>query len=81
VQVVELTAAVSEEDSMARAVLPHELDDPDFAWLINTYRENHPQHLCIEIPSQPVVFIGPFNNQPAVRRTDVPLALPTPRVK
>ncbi|MBX7137810.1 MAG: hypothetical protein K1X83_07480 [Oligoflexia bacterium] len=42
---------------MCRAIYPHELTDPDFSWLLNSYRENHPSYMLIEIPTLPIVLI------------------------
>ena len=42
---------------MGRPVYPHELSDSDFSWLINNYRESHPQITVIESSCLPVVLI------------------------
>lgn len=42
---------------MARAVYQHELQDPDFSWLVNRFQELNPQYLLIESNVQPLVFI------------------------
>ena len=42
---------------MGRPIYPHELEDPDFAWLISTYRENHPHCSPVESTCLPIVFI------------------------
>jgi hypothetical protein len=42
---------------MARAVFPHEITDPDFQWLINTYCEAHPMALRLDTSCMPVVII------------------------
>ena len=42
---------------MARPVYPHELSDPDFAWLLSTFRENNPEYLPIESSCLAFVFI------------------------
>jgi hypothetical protein len=41
---------------MGRAIYPHELGDADFAWLVNSYREAHPDAMLIEEPSLPLVL-------------------------
>lgn len=48
---------------MDRAVLPYELEDPDFAWLINSYRESHPDCITVEDPTLPTVIIV-LNREP-----------------
>lgn len=42
---------------MGRAIYPHELGDPDYAWLINSFRENNPGCLLVEATTLPMVFI------------------------
>jgi len=41
-----------------RPLFPNELtDDADFAWLVSSFRSNHPEYVLVEIPSLPVVFL------------------------
>jgi hypothetical protein len=47
-----------EEHCMARAVFPHEVTDPDFQWLINTYCESHPGAIKLDTSCLPVVIIA-----------------------
>jgi hypothetical protein len=42
---------------MARPVYPHELVDPDFQWLVNTYKESHPEAVTVDSSCLPVVLI------------------------
>ncbi len=42
---------------MARAIYPYELSDPDFAWLINSFKENNPGYSLVEIGALPMVLI------------------------
>ncbi len=42
---------------MARPVYPHELVDPDFQWLVNTYKESHPEAVLIDSSCLPVVLV------------------------
>ncbi len=42
---------------MTRGVYPFELTDPDFAWLLQSFKENHPEYLSIESPGLPVSLI------------------------
>ncbi len=43
---------------MGRPIYAHELNDPDFAWLIDSFKENHPDYSCFENDCLPMVFIG-----------------------
>ena len=43
---------------MVRPVYSHELTDPDFAWLLSTFAEEHPGYVVIENPGSPVVLIN-----------------------
>lgn len=42
---------------MARPVYPYELHDPDFSWLIDNFRENHPKYLMLEDTCLPLIFV------------------------
>lgn len=42
---------------MGRPVYPHELCDQDFTWLINSFRENNPNCVLIEVGCLPLVLI------------------------
>lgn len=42
---------------MGRPIYPHEMGDPDFFWLISSFRENHPDFSLIEVGSLPMVLI------------------------
>lgn len=42
---------------MARAMYPHELGDPDFAWLLSSFLEQHPNYYQIDISCLPVVLL------------------------
>lgn len=48
---------------MARAVYPHEINDPDFQWLLNNYCENHPGAFKLDSGSLPVVIISGSETQ------------------
>ena len=43
---------------MARPVYAHELSDPDFAWLMTTYIEEHPGVMVIENAGAPVIIMN-----------------------
>lgn len=42
---------------MARPIFNHELLDPDFAWLLTTYKENNPEVVSLECFGMAVVMI------------------------
>jgi hypothetical protein len=41
---------------MGRPVYPHELNDPDFSWLINSFRESNPNSTMVDISCLPLVL-------------------------
>ena len=43
---------------MGRPVYPHEMCDPDFAWLISSFREQNPDFVPIESALLPVVLLA-----------------------
>lgn len=43
---------------MVRPIYAHEMCDPDFSWLINTFRENNPDYMAVESSCLPVVLIN-----------------------
>jgi hypothetical protein len=42
---------------MGRPIYNYELSDPDFAWLINNFKENHPEYTFVESSGLPVLFV------------------------
>ena len=44
---------------MGRAIYTHELADPDFSWLINSFQENNPEFIAVQTSGLPVVFVRP----------------------
>jgi len=42
---------------MARPIFPHELGDPDFAWLLSSYLEQNPMYLQVEETCSPIVLV------------------------
>lgn len=42
---------------MARAVYTHDLQDPDFSWLISSFKENNPGYAFVEGSGVPLVFV------------------------
>lgn len=45
---------------MCRAIYPHELADPDFSWLINSFRENNPSYALVDVSNLPMVLIKEY---------------------
>ena len=42
---------------MGRPIYAYELADPDFAWLLNSFRESHPSCISVESNALPVVLL------------------------
>lgn len=42
---------------MARPIYPHELSDPDFQWLFNSYRESRGQVAVVDMSCLPLVMV------------------------
>jgi hypothetical protein len=42
---------------MGRPIYSHELEDNDFKWLINSFKERRPNYVCVEASCLPVVLI------------------------
>jgi len=57
---------------MARPVYPHELCDPDFAWLIANFREQHPEFVSVESTFLPIVLIALDDASKAVTQLALP---------
>ena len=43
---------------MGRPVYTYELIDPDFSWLLSTFRENNPHYVSVENEFLPVVLLA-----------------------
>ena len=43
---------------MVRPIYAHEMCDPDFSWLLSTFRESHPEYFAVESTCLPVVLIN-----------------------
>jgi len=54
---------------MARAIYPHELSDPDFSWLINSFRESNPGYILVDTGSLPMVMIKEYDSHSEFRLT------------
>lgn len=59
---------------MGRPVYPHEMCDPDFAWLVSNYREQNPDHVVVESTFLPIVLLS--GGEPSENSKN--LALPIP---
>lgn len=46
-----------EEQHMARAILTHELGDPDFQWLLSSYTEQVETAIMVDSPCLPIVLL------------------------
>jgi hypothetical protein len=57
---------------MGRPVYPHELNDSDFSWLINSFRENHPNYAVVESSCLPVVLIQEGTKKEVTTDDEVP---------
>ena len=62
---------------MGRPVYPHEMCDPDFAWLISNFKEQNPSYISVESTFLPLVLIATEDVTEAGRSTSN-LALPDP---
>jgi len=61
-----------EESDMARAVYQHELQDQDFAWLLQRFQESNPEYVVVDSAVLPVVLIMGARIMPM---SEVPLVL------
>lgn len=43
---------------MGRPIYNYELGDPDFSWLISSFKENNPDYTFVEANSLPLLFIS-----------------------
>jgi hypothetical protein len=43
---------------MGRPIYAHELTDPDFTWLISSFKESHPEYTMLESTLLPIVLIN-----------------------
>ena len=43
---------------MVRPIYAHEMCDPDFSWLLNTFKENHPEYVAVESSCLPIVLVS-----------------------
>ena len=60
---------------MCRAIYPHELSDPDFSWLITSFKENNPRYALVEISNLPMVLLKEYDRH-ALTEVDQKLMLP-----
>jgi hypothetical protein len=52
---------------MARPIFPHELSDPDFQWLLNSYRESRGPVALVEMSCLPLVMVLLETAEPALQ--------------
>jgi hypothetical protein len=70
-----------EEIFMARPIYPHELSDPDFQWLLNSYRENRPGVAIVDCSCLPLVMVKLEGDAPEeLDGDDLPAAPTVPPV-
>lgn len=43
---------------MARGIFAHELNDPDFIWLLSNYKESNPHSTVLDSPGLPVMVLS-----------------------
>ena len=43
---------------MGRPIYVYELSDPDFSWLLTTFKESNPGYIAVESSGLPVVLIN-----------------------
>lgn len=55
---------------MGRPIFPHEVSDPDFAWLISNFQDSNPQYVLVELTSLPLVFVRD-DRSPETRQAEV----------
>ncbi|MCB0352765.1 MAG: hypothetical protein KDD64_04545 [Bdellovibrionales bacterium] len=51
---------------MGRPIYPYELNDPDFSWLMNNFRDTHPEYMVVEDSCLPIVLVArhaPLNDE------------------
>ena len=57
---------------MARPIYHYELDDPDFSWLIASFRDSHPSYVPVESNCLPIILID-FGKPAVVEETQFPI--------
>lgn len=65
---------------MARPIYAHEVTDPDFQWLLNSYAETNPHTALVDQSCLPIVLVLIDKNSQAqtLQEMFTPLALPAP---
>jgi hypothetical protein len=48
---------VNQLNTQDRGITRHELEDPDFIWLITNYQKNHPEYGLVNRVGIPIVLI------------------------
>ena len=49
---------------MGRPIYVYELSDPDFSWLLTTFKESNPGYIAVESSGLPVVLVGICSTTP-----------------
>lgn len=55
---------------MGRPIYPHEVSDPDFAWLLSSFQESNPQYVLVELTNLPLVFVKD-DRTPETRQAEI----------
>lgn len=63
---------------MVRPIYPHELADPDFSWLLTTFKENHPHFISVEGAGLPLVLIN-FEKEAKASESEIKQIVPEPK--
>ncbi len=67
----------SPETQLDRGITPLELNDPDFTWLVNSYRETHPHYNLVSRSGSAVVLIEITEDQTGKPPLLLPHKLPS----
>lgn len=57
---------------MGRPIYNYELSDPDFSWLINSYKENNPRYAFVDASGIPISFITAEKTTTIKEATEIP---------
>ena len=63
---------------MGRPIYVYELSDPDFSWLLTTFKESNPGYVAVESSGLPVVLVGICSPSP---EPVTPFTLPQPEAE
>jgi hypothetical protein len=54
---------------MGRPIYNYELSDPDFSWLISSFKENNPHHAFVDTSGVPISFINANDKTLKIKET------------